>query len=824
MQMIPKCSDHKLPHPPDVQCGGDLTADSGDIQTPNFPLSYPDDIDCLWKIEVSHGSRITLTFEEFQEKLVSLRFTHFDLEASGGCDYDYIEVYDGPGTDFPKLGKHCGDDLPSQIRSSTNELLVKFVTDQSVQHSGFAAAYTAESRAPGSAPIIDKKKTKAEDAHTIKVQWNEIAKEDQNGLILGYEVLYKEKGQQSSRLNTTTTNAIIRHLKPYTLYCIKVQGFTKAGESPVSPCFDIRTSDKGSSQPLNVQVQAISSVSILVKWDAPAHPNGDIKEYTIFYGTSKDVQIPSQPRDVSGKLDKGGISITVSWRDPKDHNGIIIMYRVYFEGKRGYDPSFTDNHEIVSGNTSRSTEIGIARLKPGTKYSIYVKARTVKGYGAESVRAELKTPSKRMRKLFVHLCEHVGSEFLLVHQWPIASRQWRQQAAHSIFEQWVRNESGRRRDRWAGPPPPKLPQLVEADVTTTTITISLSPSDDTNGEIIRHQIILEMLGTARALRETTALPEDIHGYQRAQINGDRFYITAMFERRKLPAEFVLGNGKTYGGYENVPLKPGTRYKVYVRGVTERDGMSRQSSRRVTTCRHQIILEMLGTARALRETTALPEDIHGYQRAQINGDRFYITAMFERRKLPAEFVLGNGKTYGGYENVPLKPGTRYKVYVRGVTERDGSARCISLSGGMFFLQKWLYGEPAAIVLPKTDESPVVKEGDNMDGVIAGLLGALILILIAIVAFYLYQRSNRPPNASLKVESQKKEFELRRFNARVTAVESDQTQENLTLVPVSVTTQLTVSESNDHRGPETNETTLVYEEIDLFSPGMMVLSCF
>ncbi|XP_022804805.1 receptor-type tyrosine-protein phosphatase S-like [Stylophora pistillata] len=217
--------------------------------------------------------------------------------------------------------------------------------------------------------------------------------------------------------------------------------------------------------------------------------------------------------------------------------------------------------------------------------------------------------------------------------------------------------------------------------------------------------------------------------------------------------------------------------------------------------------MLGTARALRETTALPEDIHGYQRAQINGDRFYITAMFERRKLPAEFVLGNGKTYGGYENVPLKPGTRYKVYVRGVTERDG---------------KWLYGEPAAIVLPKTDESPVVKEGDNMDGVIAGLLGALILILIAIVAFYLYQRSNRPPNASLKVESQKKEFELRRFNARVTAVESDQTQENLTLVPVSVTTQLTVSESNDHRGPETNETTLVYEEIDLFSPGMMVLS--
>ena len=82
-----------------------------------------------------------------------------------------------------------------------------------------------------------------------------------------------------------------------------------------------------------------------------------------------------------------------------------------------------------------------------------------------------------------------------------------------------------------------------------------------------------MLRTARARRETTALPKNIYGYEEAQTNGDRFYIAAMFEKRKLPAEFVLGNGKTYGYYKNVPLKPGTRYNVYVRGVTERDGVS-----------------------------------------------------------------------------------------------------------------------------------------------------------------------------------------------------------------------------------------------------------
>ena len=84
-----------------------------------------------------------------------------------------------------------------------------------------------------------------------------------------------------------------------------------------------------------------------------------------------------------------------------------------------------------------------------------------------------------------------------------------------------------------------------------------------------------MLGAARACREASALPEYIYGFKEAQTNGDRFYIAAMFERQKLPVEFVLGNGKTYGGYENAPLKPGTHYKVHVRGVTERNGVSIQ---------------------------------------------------------------------------------------------------------------------------------------------------------------------------------------------------------------------------------------------------------
>ena len=38
------------------QCGGDLTADSGVIQSPNYPFYYPPNALCIWKIQVRRKS------------------------------------------------------------------------------------------------------------------------------------------------------------------------------------------------------------------------------------------------------------------------------------------------------------------------------------------------------------------------------------------------------------------------------------------------------------------------------------------------------------------------------------------------------------------------------------------------------------------------------------------------------------------------------------------------------------------------------------------------------------------------------------------------
>ena len=84
---------------------------------------------------------------------------------------------------------------------------------------------------------------------------------------------------------------------------------------------------------------------------------------------------------------------------------------------------------------------------------------------------------------------------------------------------------------------------------------------------------MEKVG-AISKRSTSPLPDNILGYQEAMANGDQYYIAARFDRDKgqVPRKFVLGDGETYGGYNNAPLEPMTKYKVYVRAATKVKGV------------------------------------------------------------------------------------------------------------------------------------------------------------------------------------------------------------------------------------------------------------
>ncbi len=70
-------------------CGGDFSSTNGTFDSPSFDLlasyTYPAYSDCLWTISAPVGN------------VISLKLSFFDVltGASGHCDEDYVDVFDG---------------------------------------------------------------------------------------------------------------------------------------------------------------------------------------------------------------------------------------------------------------------------------------------------------------------------------------------------------------------------------------------------------------------------------------------------------------------------------------------------------------------------------------------------------------------------------------------------------------------------------------------------------------------------------------------------------------------------------------------------------
>ena len=104
--------------------GSGNAASSGLIKSPNYPKPYPANVDKLYNLEVATGSKIELTF------------TEFDVEHEENCGYDWVEVKDGKNSQ-----KYCGNTKPSVITSTSNKLQVKFHSDYYLNTKGFTATW-----------------------------------------------------------------------------------------------------------------------------------------------------------------------------------------------------------------------------------------------------------------------------------------------------------------------------------------------------------------------------------------------------------------------------------------------------------------------------------------------------------------------------------------------------------------------------------------------------------------------------------------------------------------------------------------------------------
>uniref|UniRef100_A0A3Q2CYT2 CUB domain-containing protein n=1 Tax=Cyprinodon variegatus TaxID=28743 RepID=A0A3Q2CYT2_CYPVA len=119
-------------------CGGPVTAPAGEIHSPLYPASYPNNVDCSWVISVEVSHRVLLNF------------TDLDIEYHTNCTWDYVEIHDGSSASFPLLSRVCGSSTPQPITSTTNTIYVRFRSDSSSNHrGGFRAVYSASTSSCG---------------------------------------------------------------------------------------------------------------------------------------------------------------------------------------------------------------------------------------------------------------------------------------------------------------------------------------------------------------------------------------------------------------------------------------------------------------------------------------------------------------------------------------------------------------------------------------------------------------------------------------------------------------------------------------------------
>ncbi|XP_059613953.1 neogenin [Phlebotomus argentipes] len=123
-----------------------------------------------------------------------------------------------------------------------------------------------------------------------------------NGLISKYRVYYFEiEDGAEMYMDSTTLEATLTELRPFTEYTISVVPFNQNGMGDPSNEIKVKTySSTPSEPPHNVSLEATSSTSVTISWEPPPEDkrNGQITGYKIRYRKMKKLQVETTPGNV----------------------------------------------------------------------------------------------------------------------------------------------------------------------------------------------------------------------------------------------------------------------------------------------------------------------------------------------------------------------------------------------------------------------------------------------------------------------------------------------------------------------------------------------
>uniref|UniRef100_A0A8B9NWY8 Receptor-type tyrosine-protein phosphatase S n=1 Tax=Apteryx owenii TaxID=8824 RepID=A0A8B9NWY8_APTOW len=507
-----------------------------------------------------------------------------------------------------------------------------------------------------------------------------------------------------------TTRYSVAGLSPYSEYEFRVVAVNNIGRGPPSEPVSTRTSEQApSSAPRNVQARMLSSTTILVQWEEPEEPNGQIQGYRVYYTMdptqhvnswtkhnvadshittignlvpqktysvkvlaftsvgdgplSSDIQVitqtgvPGQPLNFKAEPESE-TSILLSWTPPRSDT--ISSYElVYKDGEHG---------EEQRVSTEPTTSYRLQGLKPNSLYLFRLAARSPQGLGASTAEISARTMQSMFAKNF-HVKAVMKTSVLL--SWEIPENY------NSALPFKILYDDGKMVVEVDGRATQKLITNLKPD---TSYSFVLTNRGNSAGGL-QHRV------TAKTAPDVLRTKPVFIG--KTNLDG---MITV--ELPEVPA-----NENIKGYYiVIVPLKRsrGKFIKPWESpDEMELDELLKEISRKRRSIR-------LG-----REVELKP----------------YIAAHFE--VLPTEFTLGDKKHYGGFENKQLQSGQEYVFFVLAVMEHSESTMYATSP----------YSDP--VVSMDLDPQPITDEEEGLIWVVGPVL-AVVFIICIVIAILLYKR--------------------------------------------------------------------------------------
>ncbi|XP_069026431.1 receptor-type tyrosine-protein phosphatase delta-like isoform X31 [Embiotoca jacksoni] len=468
-------------------------------------------------------------------------------------------------------------------------------------------------------------------ATTAVIQWDEP--EEANGQIMGYRVYYTMDSTQhvnlwEKQIVRGANFVTIQGLIPNKTYYIKVLAYTSVGDGPLSPDLQIIAKTGVPAQPTEFKGEAKSETSILLSWIAPAQ-------------TGQENQV----------------------------TGYELMYR-----KR-------DDKEEKRISFEPTTTYLLKELKPFTTYTFRLAARSKHGVGAYTSEISAETPQTLFAKNF-HVRAAMKTSVLLT--WEIPDTYNPAQPFTILYDNG---------------------QSVEVDGKLTQKLITgLQPET-------QYSFLLTNRGNSAGglqHRVSTMTAPDIlrtKPYLIGKTNSDGMVTVT------LPS--VQTSERVRGYYVVVvPLKKqrtGKFFKLW----DNPDEMNLE----------ELLKEINRTSRGLR-----------FQRQA--EPKAYIAASF--KDLPEQFILGDGKIYGDFENKQLQNGQEYIFFVLAVLEMSENIMYATSP----------YSDP--VVSADLDPQPIIDEEEGLIWVVGPVL-AVVFIICIVIAILLYK--SKPDRKRAESEARK-----------------------------------------------------------------------